>query len=53
MASGQRQEHPALRMVKLNGWWDEYWNYQRHLWHQRAFEFRSLLPRTKLPNAAT
>lgn len=43
----------ALRMVKLNGWWDEYWNYQRHLWHQRAFEFRSLLPRTKLPNAAT
>lgn len=43
----------ALRMVKLNGWWDEYWNYQRHLCHQRALELRSLLPRTKLPNPAT
>ncbi|MFB3902423.1 MAG: hypothetical protein ACE15E_03140 [Acidobacteriota bacterium] len=26
----------ALRMLKANRWWDEYWQLQRELWRQRA-----------------
>jgi hypothetical protein len=29
----------ALRMLKANGWWDEYWKLQRALWSQRAQRF--------------
>jgi hypothetical protein len=38
----------ALRMIKANGWWDEYWAHQRHRWRERSLEFRLLQPRTKL-----
>jgi hypothetical protein len=30
----------ALRMLKANGWWDEYWSHQRDRWRARACEFR-------------
>jgi hypothetical protein len=30
----------ALRMLKSNGWWDEYWHRQRTDWRQRAKTFR-------------
>jgi len=30
----------ALRMVKANGWWDEYWAEQRARWRERALRFR-------------
>ena len=33
----------ALRMLKANGWWDEYWDDQRARWHHRAAEFRARL----------
>jgi hypothetical protein len=26
----------ALRMLKANGWWDEYWQYRRDQWRHRA-----------------
>jgi len=26
----------ALRMIKANGWWDDYWQEQRNAWQQRA-----------------
>ena len=42
----------ALRMIKANGWWDEYWAYQRHRWREHALELRSLQPRTRLSPAA-
>jgi len=29
----------ALRMIKANGWWDDYWKERRHGWHQRAQTF--------------
>ncbi len=29
----------ALRMLKANGWWDDYWNQQRQQWRTRASEF--------------
>ncbi len=29
----------ALRMLKKNGWWDEYWDRQRETWRQRAANF--------------
>lgn len=29
----------ALRMLKANGWWEEYWKLQRALWSQRAQSF--------------
>jgi hypothetical protein len=29
----------ALRMLKANGWWDEYWKSQREQWAQRAQRF--------------
>lgn len=30
----------ALRMLKANGWWDEYWSKQRSAWRQRAESYR-------------
>jgi hypothetical protein len=30
----------ALRMLKANGWWDEYWRTQRDAWRQSANDFR-------------
>jgi len=42
----------ALRMIKANGWWDEYWAHRRQRWRDRALEFRSAQPRTKLTVAA-
>jgi len=30
----------ALRMLKSNGWWDEYWAEQRKAWRERAQSFR-------------
>jgi hypothetical protein len=30
----------ALRMLKANRWWNEYWNLQRQLWQTRAQTFR-------------
>jgi hypothetical protein len=29
----------ALRMLKANGWWNEYWNIQRKQWGERARRF--------------
>jgi len=29
----------ALRMLKANGWWDEYWARQRQQWRQNAAKF--------------
>ncbi|MCK5797988.1 MAG: hypothetical protein KAI47_12420 [Deltaproteobacteria bacterium] len=29
----------ALRMLKANGWWDEYWQSQRDAWRRRAAKF--------------
>lgn len=29
----------ALRMIKANGWWDDYWKERRYAWHQRALSF--------------
>jgi hypothetical protein len=29
----------ALRMLKANGWWDEYWKLERKLWAERARTF--------------
>lgn len=29
----------ALRMVKANGWWDEYWETRRRAWRKRAEDF--------------
>jgi hypothetical protein len=31
----------ALRMLKANGWWSEYWAWQRQRWRERAQRFRS------------
>jgi len=42
----------ALRMIKANGWWDDYWTLQRHRWREHALELRSALPRTRLMAAA-
>jgi hypothetical protein len=42
----------ALRMVKANGWWDEYWADQRHHWGERAHELRSRGIRTRLTATA-
>jgi hypothetical protein len=41
----------ALRMIKANGWWSEYWDLQRERWGLQADEYRSA-PRTKLSTAA-
>ncbi len=29
----------ALRMLRANGWWDEYWDEQRRAWRRRAETF--------------
>jgi hypothetical protein len=42
----------ALRMIKANGWWDEYWTHRRSGWRARALEFRTTDPRTKLAATA-
>jgi hypothetical protein len=42
----------ALRMIKANGWWDEYWAHRRNRWREHALELRSLQTRTKLAAAA-
>ncbi|MCP4591274.1 MAG: hypothetical protein GY842_11040 [bacterium] len=34
----------ALRMLKANGWWDEYWNTQRRAWRKRAEGFAHAHP---------
>jgi hypothetical protein len=31
----------ALRMLKANGWWAEYWTWQRKRWREHAQRFRS------------
>ena len=31
----------ALRMLKANGWWDEYWDSRRREWRERAAGFAS------------
>jgi hypothetical protein len=38
----------ALRMIKANGWWAEYWQQQRQRWRDRADDLRSTQPRTRL-----
>jgi hypothetical protein len=38
----------ALRMLKANNWWAEYWQYRRQRWREHADEFRNTLPRTRL-----
>ena len=38
----------ALRMVKANGWWAEYWAHQRNRWREHARALRSVEPRTRL-----
>jgi hypothetical protein len=42
----------ALRMLRVNGWGAEYWEQQRQRWRERADDFRSVQPRTKLTPAA-
>lgn len=34
----------ALRMIKANDWWDEYWQSQRKRWAERAQRFASATP---------
>ena len=34
----------ALRMLKANDWWDEYWADQRQQWSERAESFAQRLP---------
>lgn len=34
----------ALRMLKANGWWDEYWTEQRREWRTRAAAFAESRP---------
>lgn len=34
----------ALRMLKANGWWEEYWVAQRQQWSERAASFARRLP---------
>jgi hypothetical protein len=42
----------ALRMLKANGWWQEYWTDQHRLWRNRAEQLRSIEPRTRLAASA-
>jgi hypothetical protein len=43
----------ALRTLKANGWWDEYWSQQRQAWRERARSFRRTEEhRTELAKAA-
>jgi hypothetical protein len=41
----------ALRMIKVNGWWEEYWAWRRQVWREHATEFRTQNPRTRLAAA--
>lgn len=41
----------ALRMLKANGWWHEYWELQRQRWRERARELRTNNPRTQIQSA--
>ncbi len=38
----------ALRMIKVNGWWEEYWAWRRQIWREHAHAFRAQNPRTRL-----
>lgn len=38
----------ALRMIKVNGWWEEYWAWRRQVWRENAEELRTQNPRTRL-----
>lgn len=42
----------ALRMIKVNGWWNEYWAWRRQAWREHAHRFRTVEPRTSLAAAA-
>lgn len=42
----------ALRMIKANGWWAEYWAHRRQCWREHANELRDTHPRTRLAAAA-
>jgi hypothetical protein len=42
----------ALRMIKVNGWWDEYWAWRRQVWREHAHTLRTQNPRTRLVAAA-
>ena len=42
----------ALRMIKANEWWNEYWDLQRERWRLRADDFRTTCACTSLPTAA-
>jgi hypothetical protein len=38
----------ALRMLKANGWWNEYWAHQHRRWKERADKLRTQVVRTRL-----
>ena len=42
----------ALRMLKANGWWDEYWAQQRAAWSARAATFIASRPFAAVPQPA-
>lgn len=42
----------ALRMIKVNGWWDEYWAWRRQVWREHAHTLREQNPRTRLAAVA-
>jgi len=42
----------ALRMIKVNGWWEEYWAWRRQVWREHAHTLRTQEPRTRLAAAA-
>lgn len=50
--SGHRWIVLALRMIKANGWWPEYWDLQRKRWRLQADDFRTTHQRTRLAPAA-
>jgi hypothetical protein len=41
----------ALRMIRANGWWADYWQQQRQRWRERADDFRSIRLRTRFAAA--
>ena len=42
----------ALRMIKVNGWWEEYWAWRRQVWRDNANILQTQNPRTRLAAAA-
>ena len=42
----------ALRMIMVNGWWDEYWAWRRQAWKEHAHTLRTQNPRTLMAAAA-